>query len=90
MTRQTIPQPWKPPGTKKSPAASRTLIPAKPKPFPERRSVAGFRPDLLMAAKSVEFHQEASAEYEAAFDRYYIRSEPTASKFANDLAQASA
>lgn len=41
-----------------------------------------------MAAKSVEFHEEASAEYEEAFDWYFTRSEPTASKFANELAQA--
>ena len=41
-----------------------------------------------MAAKSVEFLEEASAEYEAAFDWYFTRSEATASNFANELAQA--
>jgi plasmid stabilization system protein ParE len=41
-----------------------------------------------MAAKSVEFLEEASAEYEAAFDWYFTRSEASASKFASELAQA--
>ena len=41
-----------------------------------------------MAAKSVEFLEEASAEYEAAFDWYFARSESSASKFASELAQA--
>jgi plasmid stabilization system protein ParE len=41
-----------------------------------------------MAAKPVEFHEEASAEYEKAFDWYFARSEPTASKFANELDRA--
>jgi plasmid stabilization system protein ParE len=41
-----------------------------------------------MAAKSVEFLQEASAEYEAAFDWYFTRSEPSAWKFSSELAQA--
>ncbi|MGD0322923.1 MAG: type II toxin-antitoxin system RelE/ParE family toxin [Terriglobia bacterium] len=41
-----------------------------------------------MAAKSVEFLEEASAEYEEALDWYLTRSEASASKFARDLAQA--
>ncbi len=41
-----------------------------------------------MAAKAVEFHEEASAEYEEAFDWYFTRSQPSASKFANELGQA--
>ena len=41
-----------------------------------------------MAAKSIEFLEEASAEYEAAFDWYFARSEASASKFASELAQA--
>ena len=40
-----IPQPWKPPGAKKSPAALKTSIPAKPNPFPGKRSVSAFRPN---------------------------------------------
>jgi plasmid stabilization system protein ParE len=38
-----------------------------------------------MAAKAVEFHQEASAEYEEAFDWYFTRSQPAASKFAIEI-----
>jgi plasmid stabilization system protein ParE len=41
-----------------------------------------------MAAKPVEFLNEASAEYEAVFDWYLSRSESSASKFALELAQA--
>ena len=41
-----------------------------------------------MTAKSVEFLDEASAEYEAAFDWYFTRSESSASNFADELAQA--
>jgi plasmid stabilization system protein ParE len=41
-----------------------------------------------MAAKSVEFLEEASADYEAAFDWYFTRSEATAANFANELARA--
>jgi len=41
-----------------------------------------------MAAKCVEFLEEASAEYEAAFDWYFARSEASASKFSSELAQA--
>jgi plasmid stabilization system protein ParE len=41
-----------------------------------------------MAAKQVEFHPEASAEYEAAFDWYFQRSELVASKFAGQLSRA--
>ena len=41
-----------------------------------------------MAVKSVEFHEEASAEYEQAFDWYFAHSELSASKFANDLGHA--
>src|SRR5271157_2844424 len=88
MAPMTTPKPSKPPGTKKSRAASRTSIPAKQKPFPGKRSVTGFRPNLLMAAKSVEFLEEASAEYEEALDWYLARSESSASKFPSELAQA--
>jgi plasmid stabilization system protein ParE len=41
-----------------------------------------------MAAKSVEFLDAASSEYEAAFDWYFTRSEASASNFAGELAQA--
>jgi plasmid stabilization system protein ParE len=41
-----------------------------------------------MADKAVEFHEEASAEYQEAFDWYFTRSQPSASKFANELGQA--
>ncbi len=41
-----------------------------------------------MASKEVEFHVEASAEYEAAFDWYFARSELAASKFAEELGRA--
>jgi toxin ParE1/3/4 len=41
-----------------------------------------------MVSKEVEFHEEASAEYEAAFDWYFARSEPAASKFAEELSRA--
>jgi plasmid stabilization system protein ParE len=41
-----------------------------------------------MAGKNVEFHEEASAEYEAAFDWYYARSVMAASKFAEELTRA--
>ena len=38
-----------------------------------------------MTSKSVEFHEEASLEYEAAFEWYFERSEPVASRFAGEL-----
>jgi plasmid stabilization system protein ParE len=38
-----------------------------------------------MAGKSVLFHPEAAAEYEAAFAWYFERSELAASKFAKEL-----
>jgi toxin ParE1/3/4 len=41
-----------------------------------------------MASKQVQFHEDASAEYEAAFDWYYARSEMAASKFAEELSRA--
>jgi plasmid stabilization system protein ParE len=41
-----------------------------------------------MAVKSVEFLDEASAEYEAAFDWYLARSESSAANFAAELAHA--
>jgi len=41
-----------------------------------------------MASKKVEFHEEASAEYEAAFDWYFTRSAMAASKFAGELGHA--
>jgi len=41
-----------------------------------------------MAAKQVEFHEEASAEYESAFEWYLERSELVASKFASELNRA--
>ncbi len=41
-----------------------------------------------MAVKSVEFLDEASAEYEEAFDWYFTRSEASASNFADEIAQA--
>ena len=41
-----------------------------------------------MAAKSVEFHEEARAEFEEAFDWYLARHEATASNFSTELGQA--
>jgi plasmid stabilization system protein ParE len=41
-----------------------------------------------MTAKLVEFLDEASAEYEAAFDWYFTRNEASAANFANELAHA--
>jgi len=41
-----------------------------------------------MAVKSVEFLDEASAEYEAAFDWYFARSDSSAANFAAELAHA--
>lgn len=38
-----------------------------------------------MVGKTVVFHPEAAAEYEAAFDWYFERSELAASKFAMEL-----
>ena len=43
----------------------------KAQTVPGKRSATGFRPNLLMAAKSVEFLDEARAEYEEAFDWYF-------------------
>ncbi len=40
-----------------------------------------------MAAKSLEFLEEASAEYEEALDWYLTRSEASASKFASELSK---
>jgi plasmid stabilization system protein ParE len=41
-----------------------------------------------MDSKRIEFHEEASKEYEAAFDWYLARSELAASKFAQELERA--
>jgi plasmid stabilization system protein ParE len=41
-----------------------------------------------MASKEVVFHEEASAEYEAAFDWDFARSQLAASKFAEELSRA--
>src|SRR5271157_4189131 len=41
-----------------------------------------------MEVKSVEFLEEASAEYEVAFDWYFARSEASAANFADELAHA--
>ena len=41
-----------------------------------------------MVRKKIEFHEEASREYEAAFDWYFERSELAASKFAEELERA--
>jgi toxin ParE1/3/4 len=41
-----------------------------------------------MASKEVEFHEEASLEYEAAFDWDFARSELAASKFTEELSRA--
>ena len=41
-----------------------------------------------MANKEVEFHEEANAEFEAAFDWYFARSELAAWKFAEELGRA--
>jgi plasmid stabilization system protein ParE len=40
-----------------------------------------------MSNNSVVFHEEAAAEYEAAFDWYLERSRLAATKFADDLSQ---
>src|SRR5437899_1318688 len=52
------------------------------------RCVAAFRPSSAMAGKPIEFHQEAAAEYEAAFAWYFERSRLAASKFADELDEA--
>ena len=41
-----------------------------------------------MASKEVQFHEEASTKYEAAFDWYLARSELAASKFVEELSRA--
>jgi plasmid stabilization system protein ParE len=41
-----------------------------------------------MASKKVEFHEEASLEYEAAFEWYFERSTSVASRFAAELDRA--
>ena len=41
-----------------------------------------------MVRKKIEFHEEASREYEAAFGWYFERSELAASKFAEELERA--
>jgi toxin ParE1/3/4 len=41
-----------------------------------------------MAAKSVEFHEEASAEFEEAFDWYLARHQSTASNFSTEPSEA--
>ena len=39
-------------------------------------------------ASDVSFHEQASAEYEAAFEWYYLRSEFAAASFAEEIARA--
>jgi len=39
-------------------------------------------------ASEISFHEEASAEYEAAFEWYYLRSEFAASRFADEIERA--
>ncbi len=41
-----------------------------------------------MTSKAVEFHEEASLEYAAAFEWYFERSELVASRFAGELNRA--
>jgi plasmid stabilization system protein ParE len=41
-----------------------------------------------MASKQIEFHEDAAAEYEAAFDWYFERSQLAAQKFAVELSHA--
>jgi len=41
-----------------------------------------------MASKRIEFHEDAAAEYEAAFDWYFERSRLAAQKFSDELRQA--
>jgi plasmid stabilization system protein ParE len=41
-----------------------------------------------MASKAVEFHEEASLEYASAFEWYFERNEPVASRFATELNRA--
>jgi toxin ParE1/3/4 len=41
-----------------------------------------------MTNKQIEFHEEAAAEYEAAFDWYFERSHLAAQKFSTELTQA--
>jgi plasmid stabilization system protein ParE len=41
-----------------------------------------------MARKKVEFHEEASLEYEAAFEWYFERSSSVASRFATEVDRA--
>jgi plasmid stabilization system protein ParE len=41
-----------------------------------------------MASKRIEFHQDAAAEYDAAFDWYLARSSLAAQKFSDELDHA--
>jgi plasmid stabilization system protein ParE len=41
-----------------------------------------------MASKQIEFHEDAAAEYEAAFDWYFERSQLAAQKFSIELSHA--
>ncbi len=41
-----------------------------------------------MASKAIEFHAEASLEFEAAFEWYLERSESVASRFAAEIDRA--
>jgi plasmid stabilization system protein ParE len=75
------------PGTRRSLGASPTSIPAGQKRSHGKKFGSEFPPDSLMTHE-VSFHEEASAEYEAAFEWYFLRSEFVASRFAEELNQA--
>jgi hypothetical protein len=77
----------KAPGTRKSPVASRTSIPAEPEPSPGKKFARGSPQDSLMASE-VSFHEEGSAEFEIAFEWYYLRSDFVASRFAEEMNRA--
>jgi len=74
-------------GTRKSRGASLISIPAGQKQFHGMKFGSEFPPDLLMKGE-VRFHEDAAAEYEAAFEWYYQRSEFVASRFAEEMNRA--
>jgi hypothetical protein len=74
-------------GTRKSRDALLTSIPARQRQSHGMKFDSEFPPDSLMAGE-VRFHERAAAEYEAAFEWYYQRSEFVASRFAEEMNRA--
>jgi toxin ParE1/3/4 len=74
-------------GVRKSDDASQISIRAGPRRSHGKKFGSEFAPNLLMTIE-VSFHEEASAEYEAAFEWYFLRSEFVASGFAQEMTRA--